>query len=325
MAGSGAVLSGAKTVRWDDSHSTKSSEEKAQVIDVAVKAIEELSLGFVIGIARHHPHEIPALSNRIVREAAVMGFPINPSQSIEDNGAVLVIQMYRLFKAIHSLRKVETADIFCEENRAFLKKLEDPSELRGDESAFEEAFKAVILGDADWLVSRFTKTALSSFQPILLAVRNRSVRSLRVLLDRRFSVDEREEGGMRRTALILAAENGCVQEMEMLREAGARLDQVDTREYTALEAAAKAAQSRSVEKLLPFYAVHDRFLPIVQRAFILAVASKNIECVRQFIEQKIDVNITTSDGVSLLDVAKQTMDRHIVEAIQRAGIKPRAF
>ena len=138
---------------------------------------------------------------------------------------------------------------------------------------------------------------------------------IRLLLENRADVNATDGGSA--TALMYAAENGCRDIVQLLRNAGAVGD---------LYSSAALGETDAVARFLTKHDVNEKFFYNGQTALWIAARNGHLETVQYLIQHKANVNVKTEgekpeECVSVLKAAKEQGHDNIVEVLTKASAK----
>ena len=160
--------------------------------------------------------------------------------------------------------------------------------------------------------------APDSFPALFAALRNHDTKTLKSLLASGVSPSVRDATG--HGALNLAAQNGDIDSIAALLDAGADINAAD-RFGPPLDSAVSFNQAAAVSDLLDQGATVDVRNSMNQTPLIHAVREHNVAMAALLLAHGADVNAVDRTRVPLLTVASLANDREIVALLQKAGAR----
>jgi len=151
---------------------------------------------------------------------------------------------------------------------------------------------------------------------LVIAARAGNAATVDVLLAGRAKVNARNRYGD--TAIMVAALNGHLGIVRMLRTKGAALDYPG---WTPLIYAATGGHDEIVRFLLAEGANVDAGSPNGTTALMMAVREGRVSTVELLLARGANANLRNENGVGALDWAKRNDDKAMVEKLRRAGAR----
>jgi len=129
-----------------------------------------------------------------------------------------------------------------------------------------------------------------------------------------------DRSGTGSPAIVVAAENRNVDAIQMLGEAGARIDNENRRtSATALTVAAELGDSTSVRALLELGADPDKNGSGGEPALLKAARNGNAAVVQVLIDGGADLEVTDLSGATAVEIAEQNRHRQVAQILRDAG------
>jgi ankyrin repeat protein len=119
------------------------------------------------------------------------------------------------------------------------------------------------------------------------------------------------------TPLILAAENGHAESVQVLLQARADVNLPDTQLQTALHLASEYGNTAVVRTLLQHRAIVDVLSKDQDTALMRACADNNTKCVKLLLKAKADTSLVNASGLSLSALALQNDHRQLAASLDR--------